>query len=287
MVGAAPGASPVRGCLTVGDGVETELSRSLLALRDASGLRQVDVAARTGLSQARLSRIERGKSLPTEDELRALARLYGADETRGEQLVQLGRDLSAGIRDSRLVVQRGNTLALQQRWDRIEGGATVVRSYHPVVVLGVLQTPTYAAVASRHPVDSAVVASRVRRHQRLLGEPGRHHLLIQTEGALRQVVGSAEAMAEQLNVILAAMEAPNVELGIIPAARPLELLVGSGFHIYDDTAAVVGLEVAAATLTDPADVTHFRELWERLWKAAATGADAVALIQRVAAELRD
>ncbi len=268
------------------DGVDTELSRSLLALRDASGLRQVDVAARTGLSQARLSRIERGKSLPTEDEVRALVRLYGVDEARGEQLVQLGRDLSAGIRDSRLVVQRGNTLALQQRWDRIEGGATTVRSYHPVVVLGVLQTPAYAAIASRHPVDSAVVASRTRRHQRLLREPRRRHLLIQTEGALRQVVGSVEVMAEQLDVILTVMGAPNVELGVIPAARPLELLVGSGFHVYDDTAAVVGLEVAAATLTDPADVTHFRELWERLWKAAVTGADAVALIQRVAAELR-
>lgn len=268
------------------DGVETELSRSLLALRDAVGLRQVDVTARTGLSQARLSRIEKGKALPTEDEVCALARLYDADKARVEHLVALERDLRAGIRDSRLVVQRGNTLALQQRWDRIEGGATTVRSYQPVVILGVLQTPAYAAVASRNPIDSAVVASRIRRHERLLAEPGRQHLLIQTEGALRQVVGSAEMMAEQLDAILAATAAPNVELGVIPASRPLELLIASGFHVYDDTAAVVGLEVAAATLTDPADVTHFRELWEWLWKTAAVGDDAVALIQRVAVELR-
>lgn len=286
MVGAAPRTPPVCGCLTVSDGVESELSRSLLALRGAVGLRQVDVADRTGLSQARLSRIEKGKSLPTEDEVRTLARLYEADDARVEQLVALGRDLRAGIRDTRLVVQRGNTLALQQRWDRIEGGATTVRSYQPVVVLGVLQTPAYAAVASRQPIDSDVVASRIRRHERLLAEPGRQHLLIQTEGALRQVVGSAEVMAEQLDAILTAMAAPNVELGVIPADRPLELLVGSGFHVYDDTAAVVGLEVAAATLTDPADVTHFRELWERLWKAAAVGDDAIELVQRVAAQLR-
>lgn len=269
------------------DGVETELSRSLLELRHAIALRQVDVADRAGLSQARLSRIEKGKSLPTDDEVRALARLYGADEWRAEQLVQLGRDLRAGIRDSRLVVQRGNTLALQQRWDRIEGDATKIRSYHPAVVLGVLQTPAYAAVASRSPIDSAVVASRIRRHERLLAEPGRQHLLIQTEGAIRQAVGSAEVMSEQLDAILAATAAPNVELGVIPASRPLDLLVGSGFHIYDDTAAVVGLEVAAATLTDPTDVTHFRKLWEGLWKAAAVGDDAVALIQRAAAGLRD
>ncbi|MPZ66638.1 MAG: helix-turn-helix domain-containing protein [Pseudonocardiaceae bacterium] len=268
----------------MGDGVGTELSRALLALRDA--MRQVDVAARTGLSQARLSRIEQGKSLPTEDEVRELARLYSADEDQVDELVKLAHDLRAGIRDSRLVVQRGNTLALQQRWNRIEGQATTVRSYHPVVVLGVLQTPAYAAVASRHPVDSAVVASRVRRHERLLAEPGRRHLLIQTEGALRQTVGSAAVMTEQLDAILAAAEAPNVELGVIPTNRPLDLLVGSGFHVYDDTAAVVGLEVAAATLTEASDVAHFRGLWDRLWEAAVTGADAVGLIQRVAGHLR-
>jgi transcriptional regulator with XRE-family HTH domain len=270
----------------VAGGVETELSRSLLALRGATSLRQVDVTERAGVSQARLSRIEQGKSLPTEDEVRTLARLYGADEARTDELVKLGNDLRAGIRDSRLVVQRGNTLALQQRWDRIEGQASVVRSYHPVVVLGVLQTPAYAAAASRQPIDSEVVASRVRRHERLLAEPGRRHLLIQTEGALRQIVGSPQVMAEQLDAILDAAAAPNVELGMIPASRPLELLVGSGFHVYDDTAAVVGLEVAAATLTDPPDVAHFRELWEKLLDAALTGPDAVALIGRVAAELR-
>lgn len=260
-------------------GDETELSRALRAARGVADLRQVDVVTRTRLSQARLSRIEQGKSLPTEDETAELGRLYGLGWRRLEELVAMTVDARAGIRDSRLVVQRGNTLAMQQRWRRLERDAAAVRSYQPALVLGVLQTGAYAAVATREPVDSEVVRDRRRRHERLFTEPQRRHLLIHTEGALRQTVGSAEVMAEQIEAILRAAAAPNVELGVIPAGRPMGFVVGSGFHLYDDTTAVVGLEVAAATLTDPADVAHFRELWERLWAVAVRGDEALELIR--------
>ena len=79
--------------------------------------------------------------------------------------------------------------------------------------------------------------------------------------------------------------APNIEVAVIPASRPLELLAGSGFHLYDDTAVVVGLEVAAATLMDSQDVTHFRRLWDQLWSAAAVEDDAVALIRKAMTRL--
>lgn len=270
------------------DSSETELSRALLQLRRAvvPEPRQVDVVNRTGIGQPRLSRIELGKALPTDLEVQTLARLYGADEQRVAELVQLARDLRAGIRDSRLVVQRGNTLALQQRWGRIERNAELVRSYHPVVVLGMLQTPAYAAVALRQPVDSPEVAERVQRNQRLLREPHRRYLLVQTEGALRQVVGSSQVMAEQVDAIAEAAQLPNVELGVIPAARPVSPLVGSGFNIYDDAATVVGLEVAAARMKDADDVRAFRDLWQRLSALAVYGDDARALLTRISGDHR-
>jgi hypothetical protein len=92
-------------------------------------------------------------------------------------------------------------------------------------------------------------------------------------------------MAAQLDRIIGVAAAPNVKVAVIPASQPLELLAGSGRHLYDDTAVVVGLEVAAATLTDPHDVTHFRRLWDQLWSAAAVGDDAFALIQKAMTRL--
>lgn len=264
-----------------GDDVETELGTALRAGRKAAGLNQVDVVARTQITQQKLSRFENGGAIPSPEETAVLARLYGLDEAEVSRLAELARSERAGIRDERLVVQRGSTLAMQRRWRRIEGDARTVRAFHPVVVLGVLQTPAYAAVATRQPVGSEVVRDRTLRHERLLAEPHRQHLLIQTEGALRQVVGSRTVMAEQFDRIFAVMAAPNVEVSVIPASHPMHFLVGSGFHIYDDTAVVVGLEVAAATLTDARDIGHFRGLWDRLWAASVHGDEARDVLSRV------
>jgi transcriptional regulator with XRE-family HTH domain len=259
----------------------TELSRSLLALRRAAGLRQMDVVAAAGLSQAQLSRIERAQSLPTEDETEQLARLYKADPQRRVELVQMARDARAGIRDSRLVVQRGQTLAMQQRWRRIEGDARVVRSYQPALALGVLQTADYASVVLEQPADSKAVRDRIARHRRLLDEQDRQHILIQTEGALRLRVGSGSVMREQTQSLRDASLRPNVRLGVIPETRAVDVVAGTAFHLYDATAVVVGLEIAAATLTDPSDVQHFRRLFDRLSAMAVWDDEARAVIDGV------
>jgi len=267
-------------------GEGTELSRALVALRSLTGLRQKEVEAQTGISQAQLSRIERGKSLPTPEETAQLARLYGADQPRIDELVQMTRDAKAGIRDTRLVVQRGNTLAMQQRWKRIEGEARVVRSYQPALILGVLQTVEYSSIVLDQPADSPVVEDRARRHERLIREPDRRHLLIQTEGSLRLRVGSPSVMARQADHLVETSRLANVQIGVIPESRIMDFTAGTGFHIYDDTVVVVGLEVAAATLTDPDDIRHFRALYERLSEAAVWGDEARALIERVRASLQ-
>lgn len=259
----------------------TELSRSLLALRRAAGLRQMDVVAAIGLSQAQLSRIERAQSLPTEDETDQLSRLYAADPRHHAELVRMARDARAGIRDSRLVVQRGQTLAMQQRWRRIEGDARVVRSYQPALVIGVLQTAGYASVVLEQPADSDVVQDRVARHRRLLDEPDRQHVLLQTEGALRLRVGSEEVMRGQVRSLREATLRPNVRLGVIPETRAVDVVAGTAFHLYDDTAVVVGLEVAAATLADRSDIQHFRQLFDRLSTMAAWDEEARAVLDRI------
>lgn len=269
-----------------GEEAGTELSRSLIALRRRSGLRQVEVAASTGLSQAQLSRVERGWSLPTEDEVDRLARLYEAEPAERDRLLGMVIDARAGVRDSRLVVQRGNTLAMQQRWRRIEGGSRVVRSYQPALVLGVLQVPEYAAVVLQEPVGAPVVRDRAARHERLLDERAREHLLIQTEGSLRLRVGSIAVMERQMQSVLEVSRRPNVRLGVIPQDVPVDIVAGTAFHLYDDAAVVVGLEIAAATLTDPADTRHFRRLFDRLTQAAAWDDVGRRVVERILADLR-
>ncbi|HWM95210.1 MAG TPA: helix-turn-helix transcriptional regulator [Thermoanaerobaculia bacterium] len=55
------------------------LGPALRLLRTAAGLKQVQVAQRTGIEQGRLSRYENGKWLPSVPTLNRLLACYGAD----------------------------------------------------------------------------------------------------------------------------------------------------------------------------------------------------------------
>lgn len=267
-----------------GDDFSTELSRALLALRKAAepAVRQVDVVARVGISQARLSRIEQGKAVPSDEDLRALLTLYGADKAARDRLIELARDIRAGVHDERLVVQRGKTLRLQQRWRKLERESEVVRSYHPAIVIGVLQTEAYASVVLDG--DAALIADRQARRQAMLTTDRPRFVLLQTEGALRFRVGSAEVMREQLDAIAEASRRPNVEFGIIPFRNAVRVTPVAGFHIHDAKAAVVGLEVAAARLTAPGDVESLLATFARLSTAALWGDAARGELARIAAD---
>lgn len=270
-----------------GDDESTELSRALLAHRRAAGLRQVEVVAQVkgeGVTQSRLSRIEQGKAVPSEADIVAFAALYRLDIAERDRLLALTRDALAGVKDTRLIVQRGDTLALQRRWRRIEGEAGLVREFHPALILGVLQTAAYAAAVFEEPIDSPEVVDRQARNQRMLTRDRPRFQLIQTEGALRYRLGSARLMAEQLDAIARASRRPNVEFGVIPWWREADLVTVCGFTIYDDAAVVVGLEVAAARLLEAADVAAFSALFERLRSVALWGDEARAELDRIAAE---
>ena len=136
-----------------------------------------------------------------------------------------------------------------------ETAAALVRSYQPALVLGVLQTPAYAAavftpgedLSEQEAADS--VSERMARWQ-LLAEPHRRWRLVQTEAALRWIVRGPELMAAQLDRIIEASRLPNVDLGIIPldtiAPQPAPL---HGFHLYDDESVMFGTETGTALLT--------------------------------------
>jgi hypothetical protein len=68
---------------------------------------------------------------------------------------------------------------------------------------------------------------------------------------------------------------------VIPESRAVDVVAGTAFHLYDDTAVAVGLEVAAATLTDSSDVQHFRRLFDRLSAVAVWADEARAVIDRI------
>jgi transcriptional regulator with XRE-family HTH domain len=261
----------------------TALSRALAAARTEAGLRQVPVSEAAGMTQARLSRIERGGAIPTSADMTALLDLYGVRGTRRRELETLADEERAGIKDQRLVVQRGHTAAMQSRWSRILHRSHLVRAFHPALVIGAIQVPAYAAVVLG--LDADAMRERAEQQATLTSGPGQRHTFIQTEGSLRATVGSTQVMALQLAHLVEVSHLPNVRLGVIPSQHPMPFTCGTAFHLFQGdgfATAVVGLEVAAATLSDPKDVAHFTALFDRIADSAVYDDEARAVLATIA-----
>lgn len=263
-----------------------DLPTMLVTLRTNVGLRQVDVASRTGIAQARLSRAENGHALLTVEEVNSLARLYGADEADSAVLSRMTRDAHTSYVDARVILQTGTTANLQRRFAALERNATQVRAFQPMMVLGVLQTAAYAAVALETTIDDRLVRDRLNRQRHLLEDDRRHWVLVQTEGSLRWTVRSSELMAEQIEHLIDLSQLRNVDLGVIRWETAVEVLPATAFHLYDRATAVIGTHDGTAIITETERIASYRALFDRLATTAVFDDECRTRLDRIAEDYR-
>lgn len=260
------------------------LAATLRRLREAADLSQREAARHTGLAQARLSRMEQGRRIPDDDDVRVLAKAYAASPDVRRDLLAQARALRPTSTPARTVLQRGGHL-LQHRIHRMEDAAESVRAFQTAIILGLLQTHDYARALlsgtySGDQLDQ-VVAARLERQK---GLATGHWHLVMTEGALRWHVGSPAIMVRQLRDLAAVTDRPNIDLGIIPWTRPTTRSVLHGFTILDEQVVLVGTETATANHTDPSDVAHYAEKFAIYADLADYGQNARSVLERIAAE---
>lgn len=277
--------------MTAQQGGKDELSRTLAALRADTDLSTRQVAAVTGFSQAKVSRLERGINVPTEADVGALLDAYRAPANVRKRLVGLARDIKAEHRPVVLARNRSSPGVFQARLRRIEEGAARVRAFSPTAVPGLLQTPAYvrALIAARDLPQAEVerfVANRLHR-QELLTRPTTPQItLITTEGALGWRLGSRKDMAEQVEHIAAMTAHPELRVGIIPWGTRAERVALHAWDIYDDRAVSYGTADATAILTETRDVARYIELHEMVERMAVYGDAARAVLDEIATRYR-
>lgn len=260
------------------------LAATLRRLREDAGLSGSEAARQAGLAQARVSRMETGRRVPDESDIRALARVYKIPADARRRLLAAVRDLQPSSIPARTMLHRaGGGARMQVRIERLEQAAERIRYFNPVLVIGLLQTEEYARALlsgayGGTELDS-VVAARMAR-QSALDTDRRFHLVV-TEGALRWHIGGPEVMARQLQRIAAAVDRSNVTFGVVPWTRPVTWPVLHPFQCYDENAVLVGTETATAVHTDPADVADYNAKFERYAAAADEGDAARATLDRL------
>ncbi|MGH3798476.1 MAG: helix-turn-helix domain-containing protein [Pseudonocardiaceae bacterium] len=271
----------------------SDRTRTLYELRKAAGLNQVEVTERVKrtlpdarFSQPALSRAEKGAGRLTPEVVQVLCGIYGVTGAERTALIQQARDAQAGYVDARVVLQAGNTANLQQRFARLEHGAVHIRAFNPVMVLGVLQTPAYAATVLGTCEDDPLVTGRMARQQQMIADRRRRWTLIQTEGALRWQARSPTVMAAQVEHLIELSNTPHIDLGVIHWRTPVEVFPHTAFHLYDDTAAVVATRDGTAIINDNARLADYRGLFNQLVDLASFGHAAQNILHQIAHDYR-
>lgn len=266
------------------------LGARLRELRADSGLSGKALAAQLGWPASKVSKIETGKQAPSAEDLRAWAEALGTPDALPELTGRLRtlethyaawrRQLAAGVR------------ARQEAWHATEAAAGEVRNFEAAVIPGLLQTPDYARhmflrTTSLHRTTQDIEAgvnARMQRQQALYA-PGRSFHFILWEPALHMLLCPREVMAGQLDRLSGTFGMSTVQMGIVPLGAELTVVPTHGFWLFDDRLVMVETIGAELRLTDPAELSLYRTVWDELVQASVTGHEAHRLIGRAHATL--
>lgn len=271
------------------------LAARLKAIRAGVAPSGSEFARIIGWQQPRVSKLETGKQLPTETDIRVWVTAAGASESVAAEL--LGLLAAARIeyvthRDESRI--EGGLTKVQDAQAALEARAKHIAEWQPAMVPGLVQTAAYARELFERPgrltltdpgdVDAEAMATGRVRRQDVLYQPGRRIELILGEAALRSTPGTIGTLLGQLDRLVSVIDLPTVQLGIVPFPL-MPVMPLSSFYLHDEVVYIETL-TAEQQLSEPDEVAVYVKAFALLREAAVTGPDAVALIQRVATELR-
>jgi transcriptional regulator with XRE-family HTH domain len=267
------------------------LSERLVRMRKAAGLTGDRLAAQLGWPRSKVPKIENGRQMPTDADIRAWAEAC-AQVAAIPELLDLLSDAQAVHRQWRHQLRRGHP-ALQAEFDTLVRQAKRVRGFEILLIPGLLQTPDYARYRALEAVRlhgtaaeavDATVTARMHR-QEVLYDADKTFEFVITEAAFRLLLCPRPVMLGQLDRLLVVSTLGNVTLGIIPAGTELPVAPMVGFLTVDDMT-IVETFTSADTIPGQESAAYER-IFDDLLAEAVTGDEARTLITEAAAALRD
>jgi len=270
------------------------LALELKRLREESGLKQREAGNRCGWSGARLSYIESAKQDVREDDLDELLPLYEVPEERWSDYYEAAeRSRERGWWER---YQR-DTPGYRPLFFGLEQGASVIQTYEPSVVPGLLQTSDYAQALMRRDVwprtdqeVARIVALRHERQKILVRDDPPDYQAVMDEAVLHHLAGDRSIMANQLEHILEMSELPNVTIRLVPFERGAHTYSATNFVIFD-FAMEPDAMVAYAELRDEViyreeqqNIKGFVLAFHNLWQTALEVDDSRALLRALSKE---
>ncbi|MFY1650691.1 helix-turn-helix domain-containing protein [Solwaraspora sp. WMMB762] len=253
------------------------LARILKFARNQAGMTQEQLAARLNVSSSLIAKFETSRLIPKPDTARRLDALFDS----GDMFRELAAEARANF---------GQPIWVRP-WLEHERNATMIRSFQPLVVPGLLQTEEYARAilsdgGTRVSDIESAVAGRLARSDVLhrTDTPCRLFAVLD-ETVLRRPIGGPAVMREQLQTIVKACSQPNVEVAVVPSSTGsypgLNGPVAIG-TVDGRTVAILDGPLGGQVIEDPDDVALLEELWEAVRGYALPRGSSLDLIMEVA-----
>ena len=271
------------------------LGRQLQALREKAGLSYQQAADAIYASEWTIRRIEAGKGALKPLNIKSLLVTYGVTDVREiDAFLGLARDAS------RPGWWHSYSDVLPD-WFKIavglEESASLIRTYEPQVVPGLLQTEGYvrAITAASFPSEQEEeserrVALRLARQDLLKRPAPPEYWVVLEETVLRRPIGGQDVMRGQIEHLIDAAARPNITIQVLPFAAGWHPAMYGMFWIYrfpDDTMPDVvyseGL-TSAYYLNKPEETSKYTEALDRMAAQAATPDQSISILRELLKE---
>lgn len=193
---------------------------------DQAGKTHAQAGERLGMSRVAFTHFVGGKNLPSRPALEVLMDFFGRKDRTAAMLdllavAKLKPDQQGSVQQEAAPTSSMNDFEL---FLGLEGVATNIEVFDPMIVNGLLQTEAYARelIAYHASITPGVdveesVALRLRRQSAITREAQAAELwCVVEEQALRRPVGGPKVMAGQLDHLLDVTKRPNVNFQVIP-----------------------------------------------------------------------
>jgi transcriptional regulator with XRE-family HTH domain len=268
------------------------LGGHLRRLREASGITREAAGDAIRASSSKISRLELGRVSSKERDVADLITLYGiTDAEEREILLTLARQANA----PGWWREYGDVLPNWfETYLGLEQAASVIRTYEPQLVPGLLQTEDYARAImllrhlhTSHGEIERRVALRMTR-QAFLSQPAAPDLWVALdEAALRRPLGDPKVQQAQLLHLIEMAQRPNITLQIVPFDVGAHAAAGGPFTILrfsePDLPDIVYLEhlTNALYLDKKRDIVEYLAIMDNLCIQAESPTDTLSLLRKV------
>jgi transcriptional regulator with XRE-family HTH domain len=275
------------------------LTNTVQAAREALGIRLRDLrkdarlsgrelAALTGWHFTKVSKIEHGRTMPTEDDLELWC-FHCRAQNELPDLIATGRSIEKMYAEIKHLMRTG-TARYQQEILEDYARSRRFRHFQVALLPGILQTHDYAsavltdaAAMLGHPADIGPTVSARQERAKLMLSGDKLFDFVLLEGVLTSCVAPPEVMHAQLRHLLTILPMPRVHLGIIPALTRLYMPM-CGFVIVDDRYVRTETFSALVQVTQPHEIAIYARVFDHYARLAVYHEQARALILRAIRE---